>query len=64
MWTAPEATRAIFRQAQLVSSEALRQLHRLEFFFDITMQVQHGIKRFHGRTVCEAGGQMVPPFLN
>jgi hypothetical protein len=49
----PEAARAIFRQAPSVSSETLWQLDRLELF-DITTQVQHGIKRFRGRTVREA----------
>ena len=62
MWTGPEAARAIFRQAPSVSSETLRQLDRLELF-DITTQVQHGIKRFRGRTVREARGQVIPPFL-
>jgi len=41
--------------ASSVPSEALRQHDRLELF-DITAQLQHGIKRFRRRAVREAGG--------
>jgi hypothetical protein len=62
MWTAFEAASAVCRQALLVPSEALRQLGRLELF-DATAQLQHGIERFRGSTVCKAGRQVVPPLL-
>ena len=45
-----------------VPSEAFWQLGRLKIF-DMTAQLQHGIKRFRRRAVREAGGQFVPPLL-
>ena len=64
MWTA-QTWQALFARpepAPSVPSEALRQLNRLELF-NGTSQLQHGIERFCGGTVCEAGGQVVPPLL-
>ncbi len=29
----------------------------------MTAQLQHGVERFRGRAVCQAGGQVVPPLL-
>jgi hypothetical protein len=45
-----------------VPSKAFWHLNRLKVF-NMTAQLQHGIERFRCRAVCQAGWQVVPPFL-